>query len=172
MGAYLIVAITVAVVALLVIVVWVAYAVSAAYQQTLQVSLSFSDSYRYWREARYSIDKIDVTVTGTRRNDILVDVDSLREVVTRDIVEPYRRCLLIHEPLTFTIDSDTVTVDDIKLKRCPIANAPSLENLSVLFFNRLAPSLLGIGAQLASVTLYSDGLVVTQARYKISTYRV
>lgn len=162
------------VIAIIVILVWVAVSVSAAYQQTLIIEVPFDETYRYVphfnAQRRYQVDRIKVTVTG--RLKLASDVNAtitpgvkIRDVVKEHIIDPYKNCLLIEGVHTFLVE-ETV------LKRCPMVKSPTVENLSVLFFNKLATVMPEVGAQLVSVKLVSGDTKITHSRYKMSNFSV
>ena len=153
----------------MVIVIWIAYLVSAAYQQTLTITVPFYETYRYTpnlnKDYKFKLDTIKLTVTGSIKNNSISGStispgSKLKEVIRATVIDPYANCLIIHEANTFIVE-ETV------LKRCPITKNPSLENLSILFFNKLAPLMPLIGCQLVSIKLTSDGINVTHSRYTI-----
>lgn len=160
------------VLAILIILIWLAYSVSAAYQQTLTFSLPFNETYRYIphlnKDTKYKIDTIKVTITGSLKRDSLsaatiTPSSRIKNLLLENIIEPYKNCLLIQEANTFIVEEKI-------LKRCPVIKSPTLENLSILFFNKLAPIMPNIGAQLISVSVYSNGIKANHSRYKISNY--
>jgi len=157
---------------ILVILIWVAYCVSAAYQQTITITVPFDETYRYVpnlnKDWKYKIDYVKVTVTGSIKKDSLSGATitpggRIKEVLRDNITEPYKNCLLVQEANTFIVEENI-------LKRCPIVKSPTVENLSVMFFNKLVPIMPKIGAQLVSVTISSGDVKATQSRYKVSNY--
>lgn len=163
-----------ALIVVIVIIIWVAYSVSAAYQQTLTVTLPFEDTYRYIpslnKDHKYKLDSIKVTVTGRIKKDInlsstIVPGDKVKQVIKDNIIDFYKDSLLIQEAHTFTIEEEVN-------KRYSISKIPTLENLSIIFFNKLAPLMPKLGCQLISVQLNSEGLKVDHSRYKMSNYKV
>lgn len=171
---YLVILFALLLIVVLVIVVWVAYSVSAAYQQTLTITIPFNETYRYVpslnRDHKFKLESIKVTITGTIKKDsvlgsTIVPSDRIKDVIQENIINPYKDCLLIYEANTFIVEENL-------LKRCPIVKNPTLENLSVIFFNKLAPIMPKVGCQLVSVRLMSEGTKVTHSRYKISNYKV
>jgi len=79
----------------------------------------------------------------------------------------------VQEANTFIVDDSMLNIDDsIVLKRCPVIKNPTVENLSIMFFNKLAPLMPKIGSQLVSVKLSSENVNITHSRYKISDYTV
>lgn len=171
---YLVVLCVLLAIAAIVIVVWIAYSVSAAYQQTLIVSIPFDETYRYVpslnKDHKFKLDTIKVTVTGVLKKDsvsgsTIVPGAKLKDFINENIVSPYKDCLLVHEANTFIVEENV-------LKRCPIVKSPTLENLSIMFFNKLAPLVPKLGCQLVSVKIVSEGTKVIHSRYKMNTYRV
>ncbi|CAH6421729.1 Hypothetical protein HVR_LOCUS1369, partial [uncultured virus] len=166
----------------------VAYAISAAYQQTLTVTILFDETYRYVpnlnKDRKYKLDSIKITITGSIKRDSLSGATitpgaRIKEIVQENIIHPYKNCLLIQEANTFIVSDSilkrTVNTSDVNeisddLKRCPIVKNPTVENLSTLFFNKLAPIMPKIGAQLVSVKIDSEGIKGSHSRYKISHY--
>lgn len=156
----------------LIIIVWIAYAVSAAYQQSLTLTIPFDETYRYVpnlnKEHKFKIDSIKITITGSIKRDSLsgstiAPGSRIKDLVRENVINPYRNCLIIQEANTFIVDEKV-------LKRCPIVKSPTLENLSIMFFNKLAPIMPKIGAQLISIKLSSEGMKATHSRYKVSNY--
>jgi len=148
------------------------YAVSASYQQTLVITIPFEDTYRYVpnlnKDHKYKIDSIKITVTGSIKKDSLngstiTPASRLKELVRENIINPYKNCLLIQEANTFIVEENI-------LKRCPLTKNPTVENLSILFFNKLAPIMPKIGAQLVSIKLLSEGVKGGRSRYKHNNY--
>ena len=169
---YLIILCGVLVLLALVVVIWVAYSVSAAYQQTVTLTLPFDETYRYVpnlnKDLKYKIDSIKVVITGSIKKDSLsrgtITLGSrVRELLQETVTTPYTNCLLVQEANTFIIEENI-------LKRCPIVKSPTVENLSIMFFNKLAPLMPKIGAQLVSVSISSCGIKASHSRYKVSNY--
>jgi hypothetical protein len=167
---YLIVLFALLAILALIIIVWTAYYVSAAYQQTLTITIPFEETYRYVpnlnKNHKFKLESIKITVTGSIKKDSLsgstiAPGKRIKDLVRENIINSYSNCLLIHEANTFIVEENI-------LKRCPIVKSPTLENLSIMFFNKLAPIMPKIGCQLVSVHLISDGTKVTHCRYKIS----
>lgn len=159
-------------IAALIIIIWVAYSITAAYQQTLAVQVPFEQTYRYIpnlsRERKFKLDKIKITVTGPVKRDAskhatIIPAEQIKALIYEQIVSPHKGCLLVHEVNTFIVEENV-------LKRFPITKAPTLENLSIMFFNKLAPLMPDYGCQLISVKLFSEGITVTHSRYKMNNY--
>lgn len=159
-------------IAALIAIIWIAYSITAAYQQTLTVQVPFEQTYRYIpnlsRERKFKLDTIKITITGPIKRDAnkqatIIPADELKALVHEQIVVPHKDCLLIHEVNTFIVEESI-------LKRFPIVKAPTLENLSIMFFNKLAPIMPEYGCQLTSVKLVSEGITVTHSRYKMNNY--
>lgn len=157
---------------ILVIVIWVAYSVTAAYQQTLTITLPFDETYRYVptldQERNYKLDYIKVTVTGSIKKEAdsmstIVPSTYIKDLINKTIITPNKDSLLIHESQIFTVQNST-------LKRVPMSKNPTIENLSIIYFNKLEKVMPEIGAQLVSVSLVSDQIKVNHSRYKISHY--
>lgn len=156
------------------LVIWIAYSVSAAYQQTLTITIPFDETYRYIpnlnKDHKYKLDSIKITVTGSIKKDsalgsTIVPSSQIKNIVEENIITPYKGCLLVHESNTFTVEENI-------LKRCPIIKNPTVENLSIMFFNKLAPIMPKMGCQLVSIKLESEGVKVSHSRYKMSDYKV
>lgn len=175
MNTYLIVLIAVILFIVLIVVVWLAYSVTAAFQQTLTLTVPFDETYRYApnlnKQHKFKLDSIKVTVTGSIKKDAGFTISPgalIRQLVQENIIDSYKNCLLVHEANTFIVDEQVL--EEQVLKRCPITKNPSLENLSIIFFNKLASLMPKIGCQLVSVKLASENLNVTHSRYKMSDY--
>lgn len=174
---YLAVLCGILVVIILIILLWLAFSLSAAYQQTLTVDVPFVDTFRYIphlnTEKRYPLDKIKVDVTGTLKKDsdtlsTVTPSSRVHDFIKTQLVNSYENCLLMHESHTFDIADEVLG----EHKRCPLSVHPTAENLAILFFNKLAPLMPEIGCQLVSVKIVSGTTKVTHSRYKISDYRV
>lgn len=161
-------------VAVIAMVIWIAYSVSVTYQQTLTFTVPFENTFRYNPrlngDRNHKLDFIRVTVTGTIKRDqalgsTIVPGDTITNTIHENIISPYKDCLLMHESNTFIVEENV-------LKRCPIVKDPSIENLSIIFFNKLAPIMPKLGCQLVSVKLSSEGLKVTHARHKLNHYKM
>jgi 6-pyruvoyl-tetrahydropterin synthase len=160
------------IVLIIIIVVYVAYTVSAAYQQTLSVTIPFVDTYRSTLNNKNTmkLDTIKITVSGNIKNDfirpgVITLGDEIKEIIEEHIINHYKGCLLIHE-------ADTFNVEENVLKRCPMIKNPTLENLTILFFNKLGPIMPNIGCQLVSISLLGGGMKVKHSRYKMSDYKI
>lgn len=171
---------------IMIIITWVAYAISVTYQQTLTLTIPFEDTYRYVpnlnKNEKYKLDTIKVKVTGALKKDVhanstITPSAKIRNAVYETIIEHYRNSLILHEAQTFVVTDDIVTLDQnrtcvvkemCELKRFPIAKIPTAENLSIIFFNKLAPVLKKLGAQIVSVKISSNGIHFAHSRHKIS----
>lgn len=161
-------------IAAIIAIIWIAYAVSAAYQQTLVVTVPFEETYRYIpslnSEHKFKLDHIKITITGPLKKDLvshstIITGERIKNLVYETVINPYKDSLLVHE-------SNTFIVQDTSLKRHPLLKTPTLENLSVILFNKLAPLTSKLGCQLVSVKLISEGLKVSHSRYKMNTYNL
>ena len=141
---------------------------TAAYQQTLTITMPFEDTYRYVPgldpEKKFKLDRIKVTITGMLKTGAeITPGDKVRQILQETIIQPYRNCLIVQDAHVFTTPEQV-------LKRCPVTKSPTVENLSLLFFNQLASALPKIGGRLASVRVESGDLRASSYRYKISDY--
>lgn len=157
---------------LVAIAIWVVYNVSAAYQQTITISVPFDNTYRYVPNLsinrRYKLDTIKVTVSGSIKRDssnsgTILPASNLKNLVTEHITQIYKDSLILQEAHTFMVE-ETV------LKRQPLVKNPTVENLSILFFNKLSSLTPNIGCQLLDVTIVSDGIESSHSRFKPSNY--
>ena len=171
---YLVVIFTILAIMVMITVIWIAYSISAAYQQTITITIPFEETYRYIpnlnKNHKFKLDTIKVTVTGAIKKETvlgstIVPGSHIKDFINENIIHPYKGCLLIHEANTFIVEENI-------LRRCPIIKNPTLENLSIMFFNKLASIMPKIRCQLVSVKLMSEGLKVTHSRYKMSDYKV
>ena len=156
------------------IIIWVAYSISITYQQTLTFTVPFENTYRYIpnlnKDRKHKLDYIKISVTGSIKRDsilgsTIVPGAMVKSTVYENIISPYKDCLLMHETNTFIVEEDI-------LKRCPIVKNPTIENLSIIFFNKLAPIMPKLGCQLISVKLVSEGLKVSHERHKLNHYKM
>ncbi len=172
---------------LIALIVWAAYSFTAAYQQTLSIELPFENSYRYINNPTdnnqiqlYNIDNPNVTtnspkeilslkivVTGSIKseNDMICPSNTIKKFIYDNVIVPYKNNIIVHE-------SQLINNRKYNLKRLPIVKQPTLENISILFFHKLAPIISRMGCQLVSVTIKETDRRITHARYKISNYSV
>lgn len=180
------------IIAVLILIIWIAYYFTAAYQQTLIIETELQQTYRYVASLnparRYQLDSLRVEVTGKLKTDpaaeaTIVPADQIQALIEEHIVEPYRHALLIHEASLFAVDesllvpspsgpppSESLSEPPPRLRRCPFNKTPTLENLSISFFRKLAAVIPRVGAELVSVELKSGPIRVSHSRYKISNY--
>lgn len=167
MESYIIILLIIIILGVIILVIWLAYSVTAAYQQTLTITIPFQETYRYvpkLSSKKWKLDSIKIKVTGSMKRDkelksTLVHGNLLEDLVNENIITPYKDCLLMQE-------SNIFTVDEKILRRCPLTKNPTIENLSIIFFNKLAKLTDKIGCQLVSVKLASEGLKIMHSRYK------
>jgi len=161
-------------VVVIVIVLWIAFSVAARYEQKLSISMAFDETYRYVpnlnRVHKFKLDKIGITITGTMKKDAvsestIIPGDKLKDFIRDNIIRTYKDSLIIQEANTFIVEENI-------LKKYPIVKNPTLENLSIIFFNKLSPMIEKWGCKLSSVKIESEGNKVTHSRYKINTYEV
>lgn len=162
------------VIIILALVLWIAYSVTVAYKQTLTVECNFNNTYRHvpnlHTNKKSQLNTIKVTVTGRIKKNgsdgpIIALGSEIKKIIQEQIVNTYTGCLIVREINTFTVQEST-------LKRFPITNEPTLENLSILFFHKLSSFMPKLGCQLVSVNLSSDDLEVSHTRYKINSFHM
>lgn len=160
---YLSILVIILILIVLVVIIWVAYATTPSQQQTLSVSVPFDETYRYIpslnTHEKFKIDSIKLTVMGSIKKDTetIVLMSQLKDLVREKIVDPYRNCLIMHEANTFTIEEN-------KLKRCPMVKNPTLEHLAIIFFNKLYSLTPHLGCKLNRVTIISNGMKASYSR--------
>jgi len=181
MEVYFIILLILLIIGIIIFIVWLAYSVTAAYQQTLTINVPFEETYRHVpklsQTKKWKLDSIKVKVTGSIKKDkelksTIILGQLIEDMVKDNIIIPYQNCLLIQEANIFNIDENIIQVGDNTLRRCPLVKNPTVENLSIMFFNKLSKLTTAIGCQLVSVKLESEGLKVIHSRYKISDYTV
>lgn len=172
MQAYLIAIICLVLLVVVMIIIWVCYGVYAAKQQTVSLSVPFEESYRYVphinKDKKYKLDSIKIKVTGSikrdaQNNSTITLGSRIKQLVRDTVIDPYKNCLIVQEANIFIMEEKV-------LKRCPMEKNPTVENLSIIFFNKLGPIMSKIGAQLLAVSLRSEGVKATHSIYKISNY--
>lgn len=147
---------------LLLVLILVAYNISATYQQTITMTLPLVDTYRHL-DKTYKIDSVEVTVAGTIKNKKkIASTEEIKSVIQQVILDKYQG-VIVHK-------DKVLEVQDKKL--VPISKPATLENLSVMMFNSLAPLMPKLGCQLTAVQLESEDIKIARSRYKISTYRL
>jgi len=153
-------------------IIWVAYCLTPCYQQTITAKSSFQNTYRYIpyfnSDKLYKLDKIKIIVTGSIKKNqehlsAIVPSLSLNQILDEQIINQYKNYILLHQVDSFIIN-DTLLINN--LNRYPLDKYPTKENLTTMFFNKLAPILLEKGCQLVQVTLIGDGAKVSHYRHK------
>ena len=156
----------------MILITWIAYSLTPAYQQTLTIDVPFTNTYRCVSttdgsiNSKSQIDHVKVKIAGLMRRNAkqtIIPAENLKHIVIDTLVKPYENSLLINE-------ADIFTVDELKLKKVSLPKKPTLENLSILFFNKLSVLLPKIGGQLVNVSVYSDKLKASNLRYKSTDY--
>jgi hypothetical protein len=172
MSPYLIGIFVILMVMVLIMVAWIAYCLVPCYQQTITAKSHFQNTYRYIpkfnTEKSYKLDSIKVTITGTLKKEqkhglTILPASVVERLTEETIISSYRNCLLAHEADSFKINEYLLNGD---IKRCPLNKIPTLENISVIFFDKLSPVLLKNGCQLVNITLYSDNCKFNYYRNK------
>src|SRR5438128_1858251 len=158
---YLIILCGVLILTILIIITWIAYTIAVTFQQTLTLTIPFEDTYRYVpnlnRDEKYKLDFIKVKITGALKKDsannsTITPSAKVKNVIYDNIIAPFKNCLLVQEANTFVLHQELLILDQnrtcvpnslevCELKRYPIAKSPTAENLSIIFFNKLAPIL-------------------------------
>ena len=171
---YLIILIALFVLIIIAIVIWIAYSITAAYQQTLIMTIPFEETYRHIpnlnTKKKSKLESIKITVTGRIKKkspsgSVIALGSNIKDLVKETIIDPYKGCLLVYEANTFIVEEHI-------LKRHPIIKDPTLENLSIIFFNKLSRVMPKIGCQLVSVNLICEDIEVSHSRYKINSFHV
>jgi hypothetical protein len=159
---------------LIIVIIWVAYNVSAAHQQTITYSVSFDETYRYVPELgsdkKYKLDTIKVTINerikrNTSQVPGLIHGKIIKDILDKHIIIPYTNSLFIQESEMFNIEEST-------LKRHSTIKPPTMENLSINSFNKLAPIMRDKGCRLVSVSISGSGIKATHSSYRMSNYTV
>lgn len=149
------------------IIVWIVYCRAAGHQKTLTLSVPFTETYRFIPEInekkKYKLDSVEISITGT----LISHDNKIKDIIKETIVTCYNNTLLLPEKYTMIVDSKLLG----SLNRQPLAKSPTLENLTVMFFNRLEP-LLPAGSQLISLKLRSEGIKLNYSRYKLNNYKL
>ena len=147
----------------LVVIIIIAYAVTATYQQTITLTIPFPNTYRYVDKV-YKINTIEITVTGSiKKKTKMTSTNSVKKIIEEVILKPYEG-LIIQE-------SSLLSMKEQGHQLIPVPKIPTLENLTVLFFKKLAPKMPKIGCQLASIQLESEDLKVTHSRYRAGSFK-
>jgi hypothetical protein len=162
--------ITILILAVIAIIFWVAYSYSAAYQNTLAITLPFQNTLCYSNGTHRPITSFTITLAGNmmnRKSPQIINSLLLQEKIRSKILDDYRDTVIVHEADIFT-----VSVPNENMKRHPIAKVPTLENLTIMLFKRIEGIISDMrqGAQLVSVELFSDNVKVMRSRYKINSY--
>ena len=166
MRGYIIVLIILLILLAIFLLIWLAYSVTAAHQQTLSVDYNFRNTYRYVFDKMYRIDNIEITVTKRDKNsDLIILKKDLDDIIYNNVIREYRNTIFVQEDELFSMS-------DNKLARISTEKAPILENLTRLFFTNLSKKIGETGYHLISLKLESEGVSVTSSRYKISDYSV
>lgn len=141
-----------------------AYNVAPKYQQTITMTVPFNNSYRHLDKI-YKMDTIEVTVTGSiKKKTKISSTNKIKEVIQDHVINYFEG--------TIVQESKILELKDRTGKIIPVSKAPTLENLSVQVFKKLAPLMPKIGCQLISVQLVSENVKITHSRYKAINYRI
>lgn len=145
--------------------IWLAYTVTAAHQQTLSINLPLQNVYCHFKGVRYPINNVKITVTKRSNTQGIIAQEDLRNIIQQNVIDNYRNSIFIQE-------SDLFILRDTKLARISMEREASLENVTRLLFSTLSPILGDTGCHLVSVKLISGDISVTSSRYKVSDYSV
>lgn len=159
-------------IALMAIIIWIAYSYSAAYQNTITMTLPMMDTSYYINGMQYPITSISLTISGKMKNKKtpqIIDSHKLQSNINEKLIVQYKDSIIIHEADIFRLSENNTFEGK---KRHPIPKQPTLENLSIIFFKKMETFVneMKQGALLVSVELISDNLRVTRSRYKINSY--
>jgi len=164
---YIIILSSIIILIILIITIWIAYSVSAAYQQTLSLNLKFNDTFRYYNTTFFKLDSIRVKITGKINDKGLITNSTLfNNLLLNEIINHHSNTLITHEYNIFT------SPNSIYKKIIGLPIEPSVENLSIYYFNLLEPLIKNIGCQLLSVSVSSNNLTAKDSRYKINNYTI
>jgi 6-pyruvoyl-tetrahydropterin synthase len=154
------------------------YCRTCGHQQSLTLTFPFTESYRFIpdvnKEKRYKLDSIEISVTGSIKKDssLITPQNKIEEIVNDNIISCYNNSMLIPEKDALTINEKLLETKNGLLNRYPLKKNPTLENLTVLFFNKLEPLFPEIGCQLTSIKLRSEGIKLKYNRFKLRDYHL
>lgn len=166
MRGYIIVLIILLILLAIFLLIWLAYSVTAAHQQTLSASYNFRNTYRYVFDKIHKIDNMEITITKRDKNSDLIILKKDLDDIIYHMVREYRNSVFIQENDLFVLQ------DNKDLARISTEKTPILENLTRLLFSNLSKKIGETGCHLISLKLISEGISVTSSRYKISDYSV
>ena len=135
----------------MIIFIVIKYNSAATYVTTLTVDIPFEETYRYIPEAKYKLNNMIIKVVGALDKGKIFLAKDLKALFIENITDKYKDSLIMQESQTFKIP-------ETNLKRCPITKDPTVENLSIMFFNKMSPILKKEKISLVSVTLISEDI--------------
>ncbi len=116
----------------------------------------------------FKINNIKITVNGKlKKKDtegMIIKSSILKKMIEDNIILPYKDSLVIHNIHMFNIQHM-----GISSKICPITKAATVENLAIIFFNKLSPLISKAHCKLIKVSVSSGDLKGVYAKKKITS---
>jgi hypothetical protein len=169
MKLYAIILIVAAVIFLVIGIVLLSYYLTASYQQKITLTVPFENTYRFTELNKTNacrLDTIKITITGKipKGQSTIIPSRHIEQLIQENIIIPSQNSMFILESDIFSVNTDSL------LHRIPMVKDPTLENLSIHFYNKLSPLISKLGCQLMAVRLSSNGIKVIHSREKMSYY--
>lgn len=142
----------------------ICYYFSAAYQQTVTVSETPENTYRYYLDKKYKIDRIKLIISYKKNKDKIVDGQTLNKFLKDNLINPYKNSLIVEQKKLFDDFGSDVS------RRIAIDRDPSVENLSEYFFETLSSLSNNIGVHIVSVVIVSNNIKATFNKYAPNDY--
>src|SRR5579862_6556841 len=93
--------ITILIILIIAIIIWFVYYRTCGHQQTLTLSIPFTNTYRYIpdinKEKRYKLDCLEITITGNIKKDmsLITPQNKIKEIVKNALIDEYDNSLLL-----------------------------------------------------------------------------
>lgn len=157
---------------LLLVAIWRAWKVTAAYSSLFTVQGTFRNTQRYLvTEQGHTLVLLDRVTLSVARRDTSSSEEAvlswLRELLDTQLVRPLTDSVLVQEATLFALPPD---VSELRLRRQPYDKEVTLENLAVTYFKQLAPLLRREGLALSKLTLHAADVSFEYGDRKFSKY--
>lgn len=160
---------------IILLIIWLVYISSVAYRETLTVEVPFENTYRYVpylsKNKLHKLETIKIKVAGALKKNInnsgcITLADDIKSIIKFNIISAYEQSILVQEQNLFIVPEQLKT----NLKTTTTIVSPTVENLSVLIFNKIEPLMKNIGSKLIKVTIIGKDIRSAHSRYKPKNY--
>lgn len=163
------------IIVIILLIIWLVYISSVAYRETLTVEVPFQSTYRYVpylsKNKLHKLETIKIKVAGALKKNInnlgcITLAENVKSIINFNIISIYEESILVQEQNLFIVP------DELKnnLKTRTVAVSPTVENMSVLLFNKIEHLMKDIGCKLIKVTIIGNDIRAAHSRYKPKNY--